>query len=225
MKKILLISLCLMLMTGCGSKEENAEIAKLKEELASTKEEVAKLTDFNSEIDLENLNAEDLVKLVNSNNKEIADLKKELASAQKQIEKLSNSNPSAGDNSTADLQKLIEENNKKIEELTKNNKTLTDKVSSLEATNKTLKSSIDSLKSNSSSNTKYTITKEQLVGKWQDIVNGYEYEFTANSEVIDNWIFVEIVRSNGKKTTGALSYLYKDGILYVSEGTALKKIS
>ena len=42
MKKILLISLCLMLMTGCGSKEENAEIAKLKEELASTKEEVAK---------------------------------------------------------------------------------------------------------------------------------------------------------------------------------------
>ncbi len=207
-KNLILIMILALALTGCGAKDLNQEMEKLKEQLDNTQQEV------------EDLNKEDLIKQVKRSNEKIETLEEELATAKQQIEQLSNEN-----NTTDNLKMTINSNNKKIEELTQNNLALTNKVSSLEATNKTLNSTISYIKNNQSSNNKYTITKEQLVGKWQNKNDDDNtvYEFTENSEVVDNnWVIVEISYESGKKSTWGMPYLYKDGILYVPEAVLVK---
>ncbi len=233
-KKLILIMTLSLVLTGCGAKDINQEIAKLKEELANTQKEV------------EDFNTEDLIKQVKSRNEKIETLEKELTTAKQQIEQLSNDN-NTKNNSTENLKMTITDNNKKIEELTQNNLALankvssleatnkkieeltqnnlalTNKVSSLEATNKTLNSTISYIKNNQSSNSKYTITKEQLVGKWQKKDGNTVYEFTENSEVIDNnWAILEIIYEDKDQSTYGTPYLYKDEILYVPDGVLVK---
>ncbi len=209
-KNLILIMILALTLTGCGTKDINQEMTKLKEELANIQKE------------LEEFNKIDLITQVKSNNEKIETLEKELTTAKQQIEQLSNDN-NKKNNSTENLKMTINDNNKKIEELIQNNLTLTNKISSLEATNKTLNSTINFIKNNQSSNSQYSIAKEQLVGKWKEIDSDYIYEFTSNSEIIDNnWVILEIIEDNDKSTFG-MPYIYKDGLLYMPEGV-LEKI-
>ena len=209
-KKLILIIILVLVLTGCGSKNINQEMSKLKEEMANIQKEV------------EDINKEDLLKQIQSKNEKIETLEKELTTAKQQIDQLYKDN-NAKNNFTENLKMTVTDNNKKIEELTRNNLALTNKVSSLETTNKTLNSTISYIKNNQSSNSKYTITKEQLVGKWQEKDGNYIYEFTENSEVIDNnWVILEIIYEDSDQSIFGMPYLYKDGILYVPEGVLVK---
>ena len=193
MKKILMISLCLMLLTGCGA-TNNKELDSLREEVNSLKQQLeANGNEPTPNENTESTNLDDLKKLIDDNNKKIDDLSKEKKSLEDKVKKIQDTNDS-----------------------------LSKKVSDLESANKSLKSTIDSLSpSNSSSKSnQYTITKKQLIGTWE-YSNGHGITFTdSNCDVIDNWIIyhqnsydstVYYMYKNGKL------YVTDDGQLYTKK--------
>ena len=149
------------------------------------------------------------------------------------------SNNNIGDETLKEIKESIESNKKIIEELNNKNKELESKIESLENEKEELKKTISSLESkdkevdktitnkynelvkkiNSSSgstSSKYTITKEQLLGTWNYVVGSSSITFTdENLLVHDNWIEWKGM---------AFPYLYKNGKLYISDdGVVLQK--
>lgn len=135
------------------------------------------------------------------------------------------------------IKENIDKNNKLIEELNAKNKELETKIVELSNEKEELKKNISTLQekdkaidkniqdkynelvkkiNNSNSNSKYTITKEKLLGTWNYVQGNKSITFTNENLVIhDNWIEWKGL---------AFPYLYKNGKLYVSDdGVVLKK--
>lgn len=152
----------------------------------------------------------------------------------------SNNNETINNNELKKLKQAIDNNNELIQELSKKNKELENKIAILEEekeglneeiktlqeSDKTINSNIDSkynelktLINNKPTTTgnQYTITKEQLLGTWENIGWNNSETFTnENTEIIGNWIIYK-----GNMT---LHYMYKDGKLYVTDdGWIMKK--
>lgn len=190
MKKVLIMLLCLMLITGCGAKNNDKELEALKEEVNSLKQKIdEQTTDTPIDENIENASLDELKQMLEENKKEIESLSKD--------------------------KKTLEE---KVKQLQDSNSSLDKKVTSLESSNKSLKSTINSLSTSSSSKTtnQYTITKKQLIGTWT--VDGHNLVFSnSNCDVIGNWI---IYHQNGYDSTlyymykdGKL-YITDDGVVY-----------
>ena len=148
------------------------------------------------------------------------------------------SNNNINEESLKQIKESIESNKKIIEELNNKNKELEEKISALENEKEELKKTISSLESkdkevdktitdkynelnkkigsSGSLGSKYTITKEQLLGEWKNLSGNPEITFTdENLTIHDNWF-----EWNGM----SFSYIYKNGKLYISDnGMILKK--
>lgn len=124
-----------------------------------------------------------------------------------------------------ELKKKNEELESKLFTLEEDNKNLNDtitelenKISSLENSDKTINSSIDNkyselknmINNKMTATGNYTISKEQLLGTWNNIGGSGTVTFANdNTEVFDNWIIY--------KGNMSVYYMYKDGKLYITD--------
>lgn len=149
-------------------------------------------------------------------------IKESIENNKKIIEELNNKNKeleekiSALENEKEELKKTISSLESKDKEV---DKTITNKYnevskSIIDKYNELVKK-INSSNSGSASS-KYTITKDQLLGAWKDLNGNPEVTFTDENLIIhDNWFEWKGM---------AFPYLYKNGKLYISDdGVVLQK--
>ena len=151
----------------------------------------------------------------------LKEIRESIESNKKIIEELNNKNKELEskieslENEKEELKKTIsslESKDKEVDKIITNkynevSKSITDKYNEL----------VKKINSNSgSTSSKYTITKEQLLGTWNYVVGSSSITFTdENLLVHDNWIEWKGM---------AFPYLYKNGKLYISDdGVVLQK--
>lgn len=147
-------------------------------------------------------------------------IKESIESNKKIIEELNNKNKELEskieslENEKEELRKtisLLESKDKEVDKTITNkynevSKSITDKYNEL----------VKKINNSGSASSKYTITKDQLLGAWKDLNGNPEVTFTdENLLVHDNWFEWKDM---------AFSYMYKNGKLYISDnGMILQK--
>ena len=87
--------LCLMLITGCGAKNNDKELEALKEEVNSLKQKIdEQTTDTPVDEDIENASLDELKQMVEENKKEIESLSKDKKTLEEKVKTLQESNSS-----------------------------------------------------------------------------------------------------------------------------------
>lgn len=193
MKKIICLVMLSLLVCGCDNKELGSNnlnrdsLKEIKESVESNKKIIEELNNKNKELESK----------IETLENEKEDLKKtisELKEKDKEVDK-------------SILDKYTEVSKNIKDKYSEVSKSIADKYNEL---SKKISSS------NSGTGSKYTVTKEQLLGKWDYVVGNSSITFTdENLLVHDNWIEWKGM---------AFPYLYKNGKLYISDdGVVLQK--